>query len=271
MQLKKKLHSLPWLTLLLLLQRTPSIPLAKNLLLSFAGVVEKVWSWKMILPAASSIGTWHALSGASPYVTSAQEVPSSVTAGDSFSFSFYSEVYSAESYQIENLPDGLSYNNDINGPKITGTLPVAGTYTISITGYRYRELSGNKTPVYSLTLNVAEAEKSEQTESTSSLWSDSKTIATGSGWYRSEWFGDFYGNSGGWTYHINHGWLYLNGSDEANLWFYDEKLGWLFTGKELFPRIYRSSNSTWLYDQSDATTRKFWDYSTSESFLSSKN
>jgi len=143
--------------------------------------------------------------------------------------------------------------------------------SISITGYRHPELSGNKTPVYSLTLNVAEAEKSEQTETTSSLWSDSKTIATGSGWYRSEWFGDFYGNSGGWTYHINHGWLYLNGSDEVNLWFYDEKLGWLFTGKELFPRIYRSSNSTWLYDQSDATTRKFWDYSTSENFLSSKN
>ena len=271
MQLKRKFRSLSWLSVLLLLQRSPAIPWAKNIILSFGSVAEKVWSWKMLLPTSAYAGTWHALSGASPYVTSGQEVPSTVTAGDSFSFSFYSKVYSAESYLVENLPDGLSYNNDISGPKITGTLPVAGTYTISITGYRYPGLSGNKTPVYPLKLNVVEAEKPVQTESTSSLWSDSKTIATGSGWYRSEWFGNFYGNSGGWTYHLNHGWLYLNGSDEANLWFYDEKLGWLFTGKELFPRIYRNSNSTWLYDQSDATTRKFWDYSTSESFLSSKN
>ena len=271
MQLKRNFRSLSWLSVLLLLQRSPSIPWAKNIILSFGSVAEKVWSWKMLLPASAYAGTWHALSGASPYITSGQEVPSTVTAGDSFSFSFNSEVYSADSYLVENLPDGLSYNNDISGPKITGTLPVAGTYTISITGYRHAKHEGNKTPVYSLKLNVVEAEKSGQTESTSSLWSDSKTIATGSGWYRSEWFGNFYGNSGGWTYHIHHGWLYLNGSDEANLWFYDEKLGWLFTGKELFPRIYRSSNSSWLYDQSDATTRKFWDYSTSESFLSSKN
>ena len=266
MQLKKKFRSLSWLSVLLLLQRSPAIPWAKNIILSFGSVAEKVWSWKMLLPVSAYAGSWHALSGASPYVTSGQEVPSTVTAGDSFSFSFYSEVYSAGSYSVENLPDGLSYNNDISGPKITGTLPVAGTYTINITGYRHPELSGNKTPVYSLKLIVVEAEKSEQTESTSSLWSDSNTISIGNGWYRSSWFGDFFGNSGGWTYHLNHGWLYLNGNEEIGFWFYDETLGWLYTGKNLFPKLYQNSNATWLYDQSDTTSRKFWDYS-SESYL----
>lgn len=278
MQLRKRSNGLPWLTLLLLLQRTPNLPFAKNALLSLAGIAEKVWTWKMILPAASSMGTWHALSGATTYVTSSQEIPSSVTAGDSFSFSFYNQGYKAYSYKVENLPEGLSYNNSISGPKITGTLPSAGTYSISITGYRYPGLSGNQTPVYTLTLNVAEeetnqtqTEASEDTETSSSLWSDSNTTDIGNGWHRSAWFGDIFGNTGGWTYHLNHGWLYLHGTDEAGLWIYDQSLGWLYTGKNLFPNMYRNSSGSWLYDQSTSTARKFWDYSSLSSILVNKS
>ena len=269
MQLKRKFRSLSWLSVLLLLQRSPAIPWAKNIILSFGSVAEKVWSWKMLLPASAYAGTWHALSGATTYVTSNQTVSSSLNSGDSFSFSFYNHGYKAYSYKVENLPNGLSYNNSISGPKITGTLPSAGTYNISITGYRYPELSGNQTPIYTLSLNVKEAESSSTTEDTSSsasLWSDSNTSSIGNGWYRSSWFGDFFGNSGGWTYHLNHGWLYLNGNEENGFWFYDETLGWLYTGKNLFPKLYQNSNATWLYDQSDTTSRKFWDYS-SESYL----
>ncbi len=274
MQLKRKIRSLPWLSVILLLQRSPAIPWAKNIILSFGNVAEKVWSWKILLPASAYTGSWHALSGATTYVTSNQTVSSSLTSGDSFSFSFYNHGYKAYSYKVENLPNGLSYNNSISGPKITGTLPAAGTYNISITGYRYPELSGNQTPVYTLSLNVKEAESSSTTEeisSSASLWSDSSTNELGNGWYRSNWFGDFFGNSGGWTYHMHHGWLYLHGNDENNLWIYDETLGWLYTGKNLFPKLYQNSNSKWLYDQSIITERKFWDYSTSSSFPLSKN
>ena len=66
---------------------------------------------------------------------------------------------------------------------------------------------------------------------TPNLWSDSNTSNLGSGWYRSSWFGDFYNNQGGWSYHLYHGWLYIHGNDESQLWVYDDSLGWLYTGK----------------------------------------
>ena len=98
---------------------------------------------------------------------------------------------------------------------------------------------------------------------TPNLWSDSNTSNLGSGWYRSSWFGDFFNNQGGWSYHLYHGWLYIHGNDESQLWIYDDSLGWLYTGKNLYPRLYRHSTSSWLYDQSNPTERKFWDYSSS--------
>ena len=110
----------------------------------------------MVIPTAVSSASWHALSGATTYVTTSDSNPSSGNEGDDFSFSFYNHGYKAFSYKVENLPDGLTFNNNINGPKITGTLPSAGTYTIDITGYRYSALSGNSTPTYNLILNVSE-------------------------------------------------------------------------------------------------------------------
>jgi hypothetical protein len=288
MQLKKYKKRISWMATLLLLQRAPIMPIAKNVLIALGSVIEKTWTWRVALPTISSVGTWHALSGATTYVTSSSSNPSSVTEGESFSFGFYNQGYKAFSYKVEDLPAGLTYNENINGPVISGTLPTAGTYTIKITGYRYSGLSGNQTPVYNLVLNVADAVEEETStensssesssssanqseQASSSLWEDSNTTSLGNGWYRSSWFGDFFGNSGGWTYHLFHGWLYLHGTDESSLWMYDETLGWLYSGKSNFPKIYRNSNSSWLYDQSDATARKFWDYSSSSNLTPDKN
>ena len=156
MQLKNNSKKLSWITVLLLLQKSPYLPLAKSLTVKFSILAEKVWTWKMIIPTTFSSASWHALSGATTYVTTSDSNPSSGNEGDDFSFSFYNHGYKAFSYKVENLPDGLTFNNNINGPKITGTLPSAGTYTIDITGYRYSALSGNSTPTYNLILNVSE-------------------------------------------------------------------------------------------------------------------
>ena len=305
MQLKHS-KKISWISVLLLLQKTPYLPWAKNVVLCFAGLAEKAWTWKIIIPTTVSTSSWHALSGATTYVTSSESNPASGTEGDNFSFSFYNHGYKAYSYKIENLPNGLVYNNSITGPKITGTLPSQGNYSINITGYRYSGQSGNSTPTYTLQLNVSEKEtekvelsdsnstttssndtsqinqntsvnssneqdSSDQTDNLESLWSDSNTTILGSGWYKSSWFGDFFNNLGGWTYHLFHGWIYIHGNDESQLWVYDDNLGWLYTGKNLYPRLYRHSTSSWLYDQSNATERKFWDYSNSTSIQINRN
>ena len=61
------------------------------------------------------------------------------------------------------------------------------------------------------------------------------------------------------------------GMNEDEFWLYDETLGWLYTGKNLFPNMYRNSSGSWLYDQSTSTARKFWDYSSLSSILVNKS
>ena len=112
MQLKKNSKKLSWITVLLLLQKSPYLPIAKNLTSILA---EKVWTWKMVIPTAVSSAI--ILSGATTYVTTSDSNPSSGNEGDDFSFSFYNHGHKAFSYKVENLPDGLTFNNNINGPK----------------------------------------------------------------------------------------------------------------------------------------------------------
>ena len=81
----------------------------------------------------------------------------------------------------------------------------------------------------------------------------------GSGWFESSWFGNFYGNAGGWTYHLKHEWIYLAETSNGGLWIYDDSLGWLYTEKGVYPYLHRNSNGHWLYDLSTISERKFWD------------
>ena len=92
--------------------------------------LKKAWTWKTIIPTTISTSSCHALSGATTYVTSSESNPASGKEGDNFSFSFYNRGYKAFSYKVENLPDGLVYNNSINGPKISG---IARTEIILLT------------------------------------------------------------------------------------------------------------------------------------------
>ena len=154
MQLSKLRRRVSWVAILMVLQRSPILPLAKNAVLLLGTIVEKCWTWKAVLPTISAVGGWHSLSGASSYVTSSQSNPASVNAGDSFSFTFYTRGYRANSFRVDGLPNGLTYNGSSSNPIISGTPQTAGTYNIGITGYRWSGLSGPSTSTYSLSLTV---------------------------------------------------------------------------------------------------------------------
>jgi len=358
MQLNRLRRRISWMTILMVLQRSPVLPLAKNAVLLLGTIVEKCWTWKAVLPTLSAVGGWHSLSGASSYVTSSQANPASVNTGDSFSFTFYTRGYRANSFRVDGLPSGLSYNGSSSNPIISGTPQTAGTYTIGITGYRWSGLSGPSTSTYSLSLTVNQAtvvdtdgdgipdttdtdddgdgvadtgdafplDASESVDTDRdgtgnnadtdddgdgvadssdafplnasesldtdgdgigdnsdskddrivypvplNLWTGSDTADLGNGWYQSSWFGSFYGNISGWTYHIFHGWLFITGTNEDGFWLYDETLGWLYTGKNFFPWFYRNSTSHWLHDQSGMNTRKFWNSSSSSTIQLTRN
>ena len=161
MQLKiyilgQRLSCLLWL--FLLLQRSPLVQALTKLpvLINRIPFISSALL-KKALPVLAGGGTFHALSGATTFVTSDDENPVSGAPGDDFEFGFSTNEggHFAFSYSVDNLPETLSFNDDAFGPLITGTLPDAGTYTITITGYRFSGLSGNSTPVYPLNLNVA--------------------------------------------------------------------------------------------------------------------
>jgi hypothetical protein len=93
------------------------------------------------------------------------------------------------------------------------------------------------------------------------LWADENTTDLGSNWKSSNWFGLFYDNSNGWVYHADHGWLFIDGTDESGIWVHDGTLGWLFTGNTLNPNLfYRQSTSTWYHFSNQNGVRNFYDH-----------
>ena len=157
MQLKTKTRSkLACVSTLLLLQRTPMMPVAKHVTGLLGKVVSKLWSWKVAIPSLVGSGSYHALSGATTEITGLDENPASGNAGESYEFRFFATgIHEAESYRVDNLPTGLSYNGSISSPRITGTLPSAGEYTITIRGYENSNRTGGSTPAYNLVINVS--------------------------------------------------------------------------------------------------------------------
>ena len=456
MQLSQFRKKVSWVAILMVLQRTPFLPWAKNAVLFAGSMIDKVWTWKMALPVAATAGGWHSLSGATSYVSSSQSNSATVREGESYSFKFRTTGYLAYSYSVVGLPSGLSYNGSYTSPTISGTADTPGTYTIGITGFRKSGQNGDSTDTYYLTLNVEESEvtdtdgdgfsdendidddgdgvldiydafplddtetldtdgdgignnadtdddgdgvidsadafplddnetldtdgdgtgnnadtdddgdgvndsadafplddnetldtdgdgtgnnadtdddddgvvdsadafpldasetldtdsdgtgnnadtdddgdgvndsadafpldssksvsttqepeetneqdesstdtsSEEITQSALDIWSDSNTTDLGSGWFKSSWFGNFYGNSGGWTYHLKHEWIFLAETSNGGLWIFDDSLGWLYTEKGVYPYLHRNSNGHWLYDLSTIRERKFWD------------
>jgi hypothetical protein len=83
------------------------------------------------------------------------------------------------------------------------------------------------------------------------------------GWKQSEWFGVFYDARNGWIYHADHGWIHLAEGGGGATWFWDEQNQWVWTGKNIYPHLYRHRDAAWLYFFKQALPKiVFYNYTT---------
>jgi uncharacterized repeat protein (TIGR02543 family) len=83
-------------------------------------------------------------------------------------------------------------------------------------------------------------------------------------WYTSTWFGTFFHNQGGWTYHLTFGWIYPIIENQNSIWFWNEQLGWVWVAQETFTDFYiwSENSKNWIYwDDSNHSSIRFYDYS----------
>ena len=64
-------------------------------------------------------------------------------------------------------------------------------------------------------------------------------------WRKSNWFGSFYQANANWIYHADLGWLYVSGDNPEGAWLWSMRLGWLWTGKNVYPYLFRQEESNW--------------------------
>ena len=77
-------------------------------------------------------------------------------------------------------------------------------------------------------------------------WS-SHAMILGNGWMQSDWFGTFNHFPLNWIFHSRLGWLYIPESRTEELWLWAADHGWLWTGKNVFPHLYKNNTGTWIY------------------------
>jgi len=230
---------------------TPKIIKISGLLLKpVPAFLKSAHAW---IPASAGVLTTHAVSGATTAVKSTQGNSISIKAGENLTYQFYTSRYTAGSYSIANLPNGLSYDGRNT---ISGIISEAGTYDIQIIGYRGRSQNGSYTPAFTLEIIV---NKDDSEKTIDSYFSASTDL--GNNWYQA-WMGIFYiPTNGNWIYHSHLGWLYAHPTELDTFWFYDEGLGWLYTSKTFNRYFYSNNTSGWLYQLDSSSNNRFWDYS----------
>ena len=95
------------------------------------------------------------------------------------------------------------------------------------------------------------------------IWADATDL--GDGWKQSAWLGQF--NDGGfpWLFHQYHGWWMIEGEDQTGLWFFALDLGWIWTGSESYPFLFRASDESWLfYLEGSRNPRWFFNFGAGE-------
>ena len=130
---------------------TPKIIKISGLLLKpVPSFLKSVHGW---MPATAGVVTTHALSGATTEVKSYQGNSLSVKTGEEVSFQFYTSRYTAGSYRVSGLPNGLSYDGRNT---ISGSISEAGNYSVNIVGYRGYSQNGSPTPTFLLSIDASD-------------------------------------------------------------------------------------------------------------------
>jgi hypothetical protein len=87
-----------------------------------------------------------------------------------------------------------------------------------------------------------------------------------------EWLGIYYPTQDKWIYHLSHGWLFPGKVESENYWFFDNEIGWFWTGPAFYNEysenqlkyIFSFAHSEWLFFSKDGFKRKFYLYSKSK-------
>ena len=81
----------------------------------------------------------------------------------------------------------------------------------------------------------------------------------GGGWRRLAWFGDYIPMGGeGWIWHNRHGFFFVAANSvPTSVWLYAMDMGWLWTGDGIYPYLFRSTDSAWLWYNGSTQPRWF--------------
>jgi hypothetical protein len=89
------------------------------------------------------------------------------------------------------------------------------------------------------------------------------TTQHGVNWRHHDVFGTYYVTGTDAIYHRYHGWLTVAGDADSS-WWYDYKLGWIYTNIQYYPFFYSLEKANWLlYLENSSAPRWFYDYTTS--------
>jgi hypothetical protein len=78
-------------------------------------------------------------------------------------------------------------------------------------------------------------------------------------WSYIDWYGWISDAGNGWVYHEDHGWTYSIGQTHESIWSFDQELGWIWTGKTVYPHYYSPTTDEWIHYQArDQDVREFY-------------
>ena len=90
-------------------------------------------------------------------------------------------------------------------------------------------------------------------------------IPDSGGWQYSDWFGFFNGKNFPWIYHSEHGWMFVERNSPESAWFWTEDLGWIWTGRSVYPFLNRQLDGDWLFYARE-TSNPRWFYHVTNDF-----
>ncbi len=168
--MNSSLHPMPWTLVRIYHSRLGSLLIALLLLLQRSPALRWIWSLRVttpppllqpavrfLIPASVSAGTLHTLSGATVVQAVAPSSnPALAEAGEPFVWVFRTTPHAAMSYSAAGLPPGVNLSGVIQHgvSSLVGTPTTPGLYQAEITGYEKLNLSGGRTPVFRLVINV---------------------------------------------------------------------------------------------------------------------
>ena len=81
----------------------------------------------------------------------------------------------------------------------------------------------------------------------------------GRGWKSVPWVGIFNDEHFPWIHHREHGWMYISEDTPETSWIWSADMGWCWTSVELYPFLFRTEDSSWLwYREGSRSPRLFF-------------